>query len=73
MSAPWQEHFNITDYGTVVGFTPKSAAGRQWWAENVNDKDGAKIGCTVYADHRPAQDIVDGIIAAFSSDDQPEE
>lgn len=61
----WPEHFSISDHGTVVGFTAKSDAGRQWWAENVNERDGAQLGGTVYADHRPAQDIVRAIEAEW--------
>lgn len=50
----------VSDQGTVVGFTGLSDAGTQWITEHL--PDDTRMGATVWADRRCARDIVDGII-----------
>ena len=54
--------FNITNHGSLIGFTPIDDTAQAWWDEHVQ-------WCPVFGDqymvdHRHAQDIIDGIQAA---------
>jgi hypothetical protein len=54
--------FQITNHGTLTGFTPVDDAAQSWWDENV--QWGPMMGDQYMVDHRHAQDIIDGIQAA---------
>ncbi len=55
MSTP---DIRIIDHGTLVGFIGLSDAGLAWLDEHV--EDNLRMGRVIWADHRPAQAIVDG-------------
>ena len=53
--------FNITNHGSLIGFTPVDDTAQAWWDEHVQ-------WCPVFGDqymvdHRHAQAIIDGIQA----------
>lgn len=51
--------FTVIDRGTVVGFIAHTEEAEQWFAENV---DGFQtLSVTAWADHRPAQMIIEAI------------
>lgn len=50
--------------GSVVGFTPRTAEGRDWIDENVQSEDWQWMGRTLWIDHRFAEDLTDGMADA---------
>lgn len=55
--------FRINDQGSVVGFTPVSQSAKEWFDENVQSEGWQWMGNTLYADHRMAQGLIEGIEA----------
>ena len=53
----------ITDRGWLVGFTPLSTPAQEWFADNVGSEPWQWMGPTLWVDHRPAQQLLDGIQA----------
>lgn len=56
--------FRITDEGSLVGFKPVSEAALDWITENVESEPWQWMGTYLWVDHRMAQPLLDGIIAA---------
>jgi hypothetical protein len=56
--------FKATDHGTVVGFAPLTEAAQEFLDENVHIEDWQWVGQQFYVDHRPAQNLIDGIVSA---------
>ena len=57
--------FEITNHGTLVGFTPASEDAQQWWDEHV--QWCPIMGDQYLVDSQYAQAIIDGIQAASRS------
>lgn len=55
--------FQIFDRGSVVGFAPQTEAATEFVDENVHLESWQWQGNVFWADHRPAQDLIDGIAA----------
>ena len=54
--------FKIEDQGTIVLFTELTEAAAEWVEANVELEDWQLIGDRSFAaDHRPAQQLIDGI------------
>lgn len=52
---------DINDQGSIVMFTPRTDAGREWMDENVESEPWQWMGPSLCVDHRPAQDLVEGM------------
>jgi hypothetical protein len=50
--------FRISDQGSVVGFTPMTAAAREFFENEVSFESWQVMGLTVWADHRAAFDLM---------------
>lgn len=55
--------FQVIDKGSVVGFAPQTDAAQDFLDEHVHVESWQWLGNFFYADHRPAQDLLDGIAA----------
>jgi hypothetical protein len=51
-----------TNYGTLFGFLPVTEAGADWMEEHLPD-DAQSLGNQVFAEHRYAGDILEGMQA----------
>ena len=49
--------------GSVVGFTPRTDAAREWIEDNVQAEDYQWMGPTLWVDHRYAGPLCDGMAA----------
>jgi len=56
--------FNITNYGSLIGFIPVDDTAQAWWDEHVQECH--QMGNQYLVEHRFAQDIINGIQAASS-------
>ena len=52
----------FSDQGTVVVFSLLTPAGEEWFEENVAYEGWARMGPVIVADHRPARDIITGLL-----------
>ena len=55
--------FNITNHGSLIGFTPVDDTAQAWWDEHVQECH--QMGDQYLVEHRFAYDIIDGIQAAI--------
>ena len=56
--------FQVTDHGTVVGFTPLTEEAQEFLDEKVHIEDWQWFGRQFCVDHRPATHLLDGIVLA---------
>jgi len=50
--------FLVTDYGTIVYFTPQTEAAREF-ASELGLEPWQRLGGSFAVDHRPARDVLD--------------
>ena len=51
----------VADHGTLVGFTPLTETAHAWFAEHLSE-DAPRMGVTVFAEHRFAEGICEGML-----------
>lgn len=54
---------SVMDEGTLVGITPLSDEARAWVKEHVQSEPWQWLGPTLWADHRMAQSLLNGMEA----------
>ncbi len=55
---------HVGNHGSIFTFEPRSAAAREWIADNVQSESWQWIGGALSVDHRYAQDLAQGMLDA---------